>query len=185
MSGWKDGAEVGGGAFFAINHNHQIQDIASPWDDEISSINEKLNGTYKNYSWQGQSKKENQIRQDANALDYNGVANAATRAKSKLSSYYRNSEWDLVDAVEEEEMDLDTVTVHAEYLAPELRDKSREELKAEVERLKNDRVQFKTELQNLIARRDSFVAAERSKDAAAPTSLGVALSKSFLEKLKQ
>jgi hypothetical protein len=185
MSGWKDGAEVGGGAFFAINHNHQVRDIASPWDDEISSVNEKLNTTYINYSHQGVDKKMNQTRQDANALNYNGRANVATRAKSKLSGYYSNSSWDLVDAVEEEKVSLDTITVGAAYLAPELQEKTKEELIEEVERLKTNRSQFKAELSSLIARRDSFVAAERAKEMNAPTSLGEALSKSFKEKLNK
>lgn len=182
ISGWKDGAQVGGGEFFAINHN-QVTDIASPYDKDISSVNQKLNGTYMNYSASGDMNFKRQQVQDGNAQKKFGSANVATRAKSKLSAYYKNDHWDLVDAVDNEKIDLDTITVSAGWLAPALQDKSREEIKEEVEELRGQRSSYQSELKTLIARRDSFVNTQRKAENA-PSSLGEALTTSFKKKLK-
>jgi len=40
---WKDGADLTHGNYMAINHNEATIHIASPYDDEILELNEKLN----------------------------------------------------------------------------------------------------------------------------------------------
>ncbi|MFK7970319.1 MAG: VWA domain-containing protein [Bacteroidia bacterium] len=187
MSGWKDGAQVGGGEYFAINHN-QNSIIASPYDDEIASYNTRFNDTYYNYTASGSANYTRQSTEDKNNFDANGNAGLADRAKSKMSKFYFNSHWDLVDAVEDGTVNIDSLAVEGTYQwenAPaEIKEKTAKELKAEVAKRKADRDQFRVQIETLTAQRDSFVAVQRASQNA-PASLGDALNTSFKKKLKK
>ena len=97
---WKDGADLTHGNYMAINHNEATVHVASPYDDKILELNEKLNKTYVAYGSAGRKKMEMQAEQDSNAMSYN-KANAVSRTVSKSSRLYKNSSWDLVDAEKE------------------------------------------------------------------------------------
>ena len=94
---WKDGADLTHGDYMAINHNKATVHIASPYDDKILELNDKLNKTYVSYGYLGRQRMEMQAEQDLNAMSYD-KANAVSRTVSKSSRLYKNSSWDLVDA---------------------------------------------------------------------------------------
>jgi len=48
-SKWKNGAELTGGEYMAIDHNRQVVHVATPYDDVIIQLNAKLNKTYISY----------------------------------------------------------------------------------------------------------------------------------------
>jgi hypothetical protein len=99
---WKKGALLTGGEYMAIDHNRQVVHINTPYDDIIIQLNSKLNNTYISYGSIGRQKKELQSIQDANAAELEEVV-AVKRAVSKSSRLYKNSQWDLVDAAEDDE----------------------------------------------------------------------------------
>jgi hypothetical protein len=89
---WQSGATLAGGEFVSIDHNQQTVYVESPYDKEISELNEALNDTYISYGNEGQKRKENMKRQDANASSYS-LANIVERSAFKSSNNYSNEKW--------------------------------------------------------------------------------------------
>src|SRR6186997_2970410 len=93
---WNLLGECGNGSFTNINSDAKPEDIPTPYDSTLITLNYKLNGTYIYYGAAGRSKKELQGSMDvANTTinSYAGVNRAVSKASSKT---YYNSTWDLV-----------------------------------------------------------------------------------------
>lgn len=155
---WKDGADLTGGEYMAIDHNKVSVHIASPYDDAILECNTRLNSTYIPYGDAGFAKMENQRVQDSNAQGYSN-ANAVKRTISKSSHFYKNSTWDLVDA--EQEKGFKYEKIKKDQLPEELQDKSIAELKSIVEKKRTDRQTIQEEIQKLNAKRKAFVTEQK------------------------
>ena len=63
---WASGASFAKGSHFNINQNQQIAVIKSPYDDEISNWNTKLNQTYIPYGREGRIGQTRQAVEDSN-----------------------------------------------------------------------------------------------------------------------
>ncbi|MEM8507790.1 MAG: vWA domain-containing protein [Bacteroidota bacterium] len=155
---WKDGAINTGGDYMAINHNQQVVHIATPYDDIIIQLNNKLNKTYISYGYAGAKRAKQQASQDHNAYEL-AESVAVNRAVSKSSRLYKNAEWDLVDAVEDSESVLDEL--EEEQLPKALQGKSQEEIKAYVARKKTERIKIQKEIQELNTKREAYIAKEQ------------------------
>ncbi|MEH1007331.1 vWA domain-containing protein [Winogradskyella sp. ECml5-4] len=151
---WKDGADLTHGNYMAINHNEATIHIASPYDDEILELNEKLNQTYIAYGSAGRAKMEMQAEQDSNARSYN-KANAVSRTVSKSSRLYKNSSWDLVDA--EKEKDFSYEALDNKQLPKELQGKSKSEIKSFIEKKSKERNKLQDQIVALNIKRRNFV----------------------------
>jgi hypothetical protein len=106
-TGWADGAKLADGNFMSINADEKFVEIATPYDAKITELSTKLNGTYVPYG-SAQDRKaavENQVAQDNNAISSGGLQSNATRAATKISGNYKNSHWDLCDAITEKKVD--------------------------------------------------------------------------------
>ncbi|NRB60750.1 MAG: VWA domain-containing protein [Winogradskyella sp.] len=156
---WKDGADLTHGDYMAINHNKATVHIASPYDDKILELNEKLNKTYVAYGQYGHSKMTMQAEQDSNAISYN-KANAVSRTVSKSSRLYTNSSWDLVDAESTDDFSYDDLK--QSQLPKELKGKSKEEIKAYVDKKRKEREKIQTEIKKLNTKRKAFIS-EKTK----------------------
>tara|TARA_R110002074_G_scaffold217221_2_gene387605 strand:- start:147 stop:1313 length:1167 start_codon:yes stop_codon:yes gene_type:complete len=154
-SNWKDGADLTHGNYMAINHNQATVHIASPYDNKILELNQKLNRTYVAYGKNGKAKMEMQADQDTNAMSYN-KANAVSRTVSKSSRLYKNSSWDLVDAEKEESFSYDDLK--SEQLPEELKGKSKVEIKTYVEKKRITREKLQNEISALNLKRRDYVA---------------------------
>ncbi len=161
-TGWKDGAVLAGGNFMSIDHNHQVAHIDAPQDKRIAELNAQLNETYIPYGVEGEAKLERQMAQDTNSADVSGGM-LAKRARSKVSSYYENSSWDLVDAHTNGKVDLDSV--EEERLPEPMRDMRKGERKAYVEKAANERKKKQSEILALSKEREVYVAEQRKKQA--------------------
>ena len=139
----------------AINQNKATVHIASPFDDKILELNEKLNKTYVAYGYLGRQKMEMQAEQDLNAMSYN-KANAVSRTVSKSSRLYMNSSWDLVDA--EKEADFSYEDLDEKQLPEELKGKSKDEIKSYVEKKRVQREKLQKEIAELNVKRKTFIA---------------------------
>lgn len=157
---WKEGADLTKGDYMAINHNKATVHIASPYDDAILILNKKLNGTYVMYGSRGREKKELQAEQDDKANDYS-KANAVGRTVSKSSHLYKNSSWDLVDAVDNEEVIIEQLK--SSELPEELKGKSTKEVKVYLEKKQHEREAINKEIQELNTKRKQYIA-EQQKD---------------------
>lgn len=163
---WKDGATIGKGKYMNINTDQKVVHIATPYDDKIMQLNERLNKTYLGYGSLGESKKERQILQDANAAEY-GAANSVQRAAAKSKASYSNADWDVVDAAKSDKEFAKKVPQSA--LPAELRGKSSAELDKEIARLSTERESIRQELAALEKQMQAFVDEESKKLATTQT----------------
>lgn len=157
---WKDGADLTNGDYMAINHNHSTVHIATPYDEEILRYNQKLNSTYVAYGRVGSKKMEMQSRQDDNAKGYS-EANAVSRTVSKSSHLYKNASWDLVDAVEMEEVAVEDLK--QSDLPEQLKGKSNKEIEKYVESKRKERKDIQDKIQQLNTKRKQYIAQQKDK----------------------
>jgi hypothetical protein len=158
---WKDGADLAHGDYMAINHNHETTYVATPYDNKILKLNQKLNGTYVAYGNNGRKKMALQAEQDDNAQGYS-EENAVSRTVSKSSHLYKNSSWDLVDA--DKEKDFKYSELKKDELPAELKNKSTKEIKSYVLKKRNERESIQTEIQNLNEKRRLFIKTQQKQD---------------------
>ncbi|MCK0108524.1 VWA domain-containing protein [Flavobacteriaceae bacterium S0825] len=155
---WKDGAKLTNGDYLAIDHNQKTVHIASPYDDAILELNKRLNNTYIAYGKRGVAKASMQMAQDNEAENYS-KANAVGRTISKSSHFYKNSTWDLVDAIEEDKIELDSLDDTS--LPAELKGKSIKEIKTYVAKKSKERLQIQKEIQELNTKRRTYIASKQ------------------------
>ncbi|WP_040281303.1 vWA domain-containing protein [Psychroserpens damuponensis] len=158
---WKDGADLSQGDYMAINHNHATTYVATPYDDNILKLNQKLNKTYVAYGNIGRSKMALQAEQDDNAQGYS-EENAVSRTVSKSSHLYKNASWDLVDA--EKEKGFKFSDLKNEELPSELKNKSTSEIKAYIAKKSKEREAIQTQIQNLNEQRRQFIKSQQNGD---------------------
>jgi hypothetical protein len=103
---WKDGAVLADGRFLNIDQNRQVAHVAAPQDREIAELGVRLNATYIPYGRLGALSRERQAVQDQNARQASPEA-SVQRSVAKSSANYVNTGWDLVDAVQAEQVDLE------------------------------------------------------------------------------
>jgi hypothetical protein len=159
---WKDGADLSHGDYMAINHNHTTTYVATPYDDKILQLNNKLNKTYVAYGSAGRKKIALQAEQDDNAMGYS-EENAVSRTVSKSSHLYKNATWDLVDA--EKEKDFKYEALKKEELPQELRDKNVSELKAYIKNKRSERETIQNEIQQLNEKRRQFIKSQQTQES--------------------
>jgi hypothetical protein len=157
---WKDGAYIGGGDYLNIDQDCNYVYIKSPYDDRILELNLQLNKTYIPYGLKGEVLCERQTIQDKNAFSINeGIA--IKRAASKSKSIYNNSQWDLVDALND---DVDIESVEKEYLPEEMKNMSREEMLELITKKSEERIKVANEIDELTKKRDKFVAEKQNDE---------------------
>jgi len=159
---WKRGATMTGGEYMAIDHNRHVVHINTPYDDVIIKLNSKLNSTYIGYGARGVSKMEMQSVQDENAMEMEEAV-AVKRAVSKSSRLYQNSSWDLVDASDDK--DFDVAKIKKDQLPEELKHKSTAQIEKIIEVKKVERNQIQKEIQELNAKRETYIAKNQKENA--------------------
>ncbi|TMM58240.1 VWA domain-containing protein [Maribacter algarum] len=158
---WKNGAKLTGGEYIAIDHNRQVVHIDTPYDEVIIKLNSKLNKTYVSYGALGTVNMNKQSRQDYNALEMEEAV-AVKRAVSKSSRMYNNASWDLVDAIEDDKIEISDIA--DEDLPEELKDKSDAEITSYIEEKKSERVKIQKEIQELNSKREAYIS-ENQKES--------------------
>lgn len=156
---WKNGAALTGGDYMAIDHNQEIVHIITPYDDIIIQLNNKLNNTYIAYGASGAARSNAQRAQDRNAYELEETV-AVKRAVSKSSRLYNNADWDLVDAVEDNEDALEELEVAS--LPKELQGKSKEEIKKYVSKKQAERIKIQKEIQTVNAKRQAYILKQKN-----------------------
>ena len=161
---WRDGALRTGGDYMAIDHNQEIVHIATPYDDIIIKLNSKLNKTYVGYGAVGAQRVRKQASQDANAYEMEESV-AIKRAVSKSSRLYKNSSWDLVDAVENDEKALDRLENAS--LPKVLQGKSKQEIKKFLEGKQLERAKIQKEIQEINTKREAYILKQKKEQKGA------------------
>ena len=173
---WRDAAVRGKGKFFNIDSNARVRYIETPYDDRISSCNQRLNDTYISYGQLGDEKQANQINQDRNAASIS-KANSAERIVSKSKSVYKNSSWDLVDMVKDDASALDKIK--EKELPAELQGKSKDEIKQLIAQKEKERSNIQKEIAELAKKRQEYIDNQSQNDPD-DEDLGKAISASII-----
>jgi hypothetical protein len=158
---WNLGAECGSGSFTNINADAKIDDIATPYDDAIFKMNEKLNATYIGYGAKGEESKAKQIEMDEANYSLNKSSAAKRVAVKSQKGVYRNESWDLVDA--ETEKPGSVAKIPKTALPKDLQNKSTAELELFVQQTSAQRNIIQKEISNLNTKREAFIKAEKAK----------------------
>ncbi|MBF4472678.1 vWA domain-containing protein [Flavobacterium sp. HJJ] len=173
---WKDGADYGKGKYFNIDSNQSIQYVSTPYDDQISNCNVRINNTYIGYGSKGISKKMNQEAQDKNAQGVSS-ANYAERAISKSKTVYKNESWDLVDKVKQDPKAI--TKIKKEELPAELQNKSEAEVEKIVAQKTKEREAIQKEIGELGKKRQQYIDTE-TKKTKSQDDLGKAINTSIV-----
>lgn len=152
---WADGAKRGKGYYASIDQDQKQPDIVTPFDETLEQLNEALNGTYLGYGAQGEAAAARQATQDAFNLS-ESLFGGLSRIRSKASSSYSTSHWDLVSAYENDEVKLSEID--EKDLPKSLRGKTTKEIEAKLKALSAQRMSIKTQIQETSDQRDAYVA---------------------------
>ncbi|MFY7991044.1 MAG: hypothetical protein ACOVO3_09930 [Fluviicola sp.] len=159
---WYDAAQKAQGNYFNIDASKAVAHINTPYDKEIQQYNDSLNSTYMGYGSSGYYRAEKQKAEDRNAYG-KGEAVASERAMAKSKAAYKNSEWDVVDAVEEKKLNLDSLK--KDELPLELRDKTKEEQEKIIQEKAEKRKSYQEKINTLAKDRETYITEERKKQA--------------------
>lgn len=162
QTSWKDGAVLADGAYMNIDQSVQVAHIDAPQDAEIVRLGEELNRTYIPFGEKGKKGAINQEAQDQNAL---AAAPGAMleRSVAKSSAYYKSSDWDLVDAVESNEVELKNV--QEEQLPENLQKMTVAEREKYLQDTMKERDRIQSEIRKLNDERNAYVAEKRKEMA--------------------
>jgi hypothetical protein len=154
---WKHGAQITGGQYMCINSDKETIVASTPYDDQIDQLNIQLNQTYIHYGKKGRYYKDNQLRQDANQMQYS-KGNKISRVMSKSSKLYSNTTWDLVDAYKEDSTII--ATIDRETLPSELQSMNDAELQTHVVDNTTRRDSITSAINKLGAERNKYLATQ-------------------------
>ena len=150
---WQDGAEIGNGYYLNIDHNQKVIDIPTPYDEELQTLNEKLNKTYLGYGRKGDKMKQRQKQQDENSAAMSPAA-LSDRIQSKATHHYENESWDLVDASQN---GLAVESLAEEALPEPMKKMETAERKAFIAEKTQERADLQAEIKKLAEQRESYI----------------------------
>jgi hypothetical protein len=184
-TGWQSGAHLAGGDYMSIDANRRTVHIIAPQDKRIAELNSQLNNTYVPYGAHGKEKSKRQMAQDEQSKKISAGL-LAKRARSKSSSFYNNTSWDLVDAMSDGKVDEDELAKMDKSALPEpMRELTAAQKNQYVEEKSKARKTIKQEIKQLSESRDTYVAEENQKQIAAAPSMSDALTKAIKKQAKE
>lgn len=156
---WVEAATVGRGSFFNINQDQEFVYIPSPYDKQITELNQLLNQTYIPYGNQGNIGYARQQQQDMNAIGSSNSEAVLSRAVTKTTSNYRNSNWDLVDAITDGVTDLNIIDKNS--LPENMRSMTITEKIKYIQERKREREKISQQIAELSQKRDDYIRKNR------------------------
>jgi hypothetical protein len=160
---WNLLGECGNGSYTNIDQNVKEEYIATPYDSNLLVLNTKLNGTYVTYGWRGEEALNQQASVDklnTNANKSMGLKRVAVKGQANA---YRNSGWDLVDAVEDDSSFIEKVELKT--LPDSLKNKTRAQIKQVVVAKQQERSLIRKEITKLNGQRENFLVEEKKRRA--------------------
>jgi hypothetical protein len=180
---WNLVGECGNGSFSNINQDHKIEDIATPYDDEIFKLNEKLNGTYITYGARGgeyYSKQQKMDEANAGMSKKAAIKRAEVKSNSKT---YNNATWDLVDRAGDSEAEIEKID--KKTLPDSLQNKTTGQLKVIVSEKKKERAAIQTKIILLNQQRQKFINDQKTKGSATVVTLETEVERIIREQVKR
>ena len=160
---WNLQGECGNGSYTNINHNAAIEEIPTPYDSLMLTLNDELNGTYISYGYAGKDASMAQVKLDK--MNY-GVSKSVAVKRAEVKSkkqLYKNTHWDVVDAANDDSKFLEKVDMKT--LPDSLQNKDRESLKKIVAVKKQQRDTIQVKIGKLAVEREKYIANVKAKKA--------------------
>jgi len=179
---WNLGSECGAGSFTNIDHNAGLEEIATPYDSLLYTLNGQLNGTYIAYGIKGKDYQARQEEVDQKNFGLNKKAAYERTAAKGNKNLYRNSGWDLVDAYTDDKevvKKIDTKT-----LPDSLKQKSAAEIEAVVKSTLQERERIQKDITELNKKRQDYIAKERSNKSSTAATLESEIEKIVRQQAK-
>lgn len=172
---WEAAAKLAKSDLMTIDQNHVAQHIPSPQDADILRLGNELNATYMAYGSEGAASVARQAKADASSARLSPKV-ALERAQLKSKKSYRNSNWDVIDAVDGNGKFLEQAS--DDQLPTELRGKTLAEKQKIVADNAAKRAELKARIAKLEAERNKFLETELARQGGAEAqSLGTELMK--------
>ncbi len=162
QGGWLEGAMLAGGNYMSIDQNHKVAHVSAPQDRRIAELNRELNRTYLPYGVKGVAGQSRQRVQDSKS-DNVSAALLSKRAKTKASSFYDNSSWDLVDAMQSGSVKVEEL--ENEALPTPMQAMTLPEKKQYLHEYKTKRKIIKKDIMVLSKQRDLYISGEKMEAA--------------------
>ena len=174
--GWQRVATSTNGRYASIDQQAAaVANVATPFDEELATLNAELNSTYVAFGAAGERGRVNQAEQDGNAAAMSPAA-AASRTVAKAGALYR-ADWDLVDVVDSGKALAD---IPAAELPAELQVLPLAEREAFVREKAERRQDLQRQIGELAASRSEFIA-QQSRESAGATGLDAAILEGLRE----
>ncbi len=165
---WDQVAMHGGGTYTAIDMQRATAQIPTPQDSILIKLNVELNATYIPYGRRGREGVANQLAQDSNASRL-GQQSSSSRIAAKATRLYSNSFWDLVDACDSKDFNLDSIK--KEELPDNMKSMAIAERHAYVLGMKAARNRIQKQIQEVNTKRSKFL--QEAQDKAGPGQAGL------------
>ncbi|AFM11246.1 CsgG/HfaB family protein [Turneriella parva] len=161
---WLTGAQLSQGDFHVINHDHMVQVVATPYDEEIQRLGAEYNSTVIPVGRAGAEEKDRMSVQDAKIAAAPAASGASIeRAVAKNSEQYSESnEWDLTTIFSKKKS---VTAVKREELPAELKGKSEKEIEAYAKQKSEKRSKIQARIDELSRRRNEYLSRESAKSA--------------------
>lgn len=158
---WNINDYCGGGSYTNINQNAKLEEIPTPYDEQILTLNEKLNGTYIGYTSEWGVKANAQKEMDRKNLSYSRTAGVTRSVAKAKANVYENSSWDLVDKADKDGSFINSMDTTS--LSGDLKGKSKKEIKKIVEEKSQERSKIQQDINTLSKKREAYIVAEKAK----------------------
>lgn len=182
---WRDGATLGRGNYNVIDQSEDVRHIVTPYDDEISRLGVEVNTTYMPYGSDGDTAQARQSGMDKAPMMLPAPARgeaSVQRSIAKNSANYRNSNWDLVDALKDGKVKLEELK--KEETPKELQGLTIVEQTKKVEEKRTRRMEINKRVAELSVQRETFLREQR-KTSGKDTTLGAALLEAIDKQAKE
>ena len=186
---WREVAQLGGGRFIPIPQDGgEIVIIETPYDEEIIILQKSVNKTVIPYGPAPMQRRvEDKTRQmstvaaaaPSSASDMAGYLNR----RAKTSSEAITGDGDLVSDVASGRQKLDTVA--EADLPKDLRDLPKPQRQARLDEQMAERKDLNRKLAELVAKRDKFIADQRSKEPKRASSFDTAVEETLKAQIKR
>lgn len=162
---WKKFAADAGGQFAMIEYDRSLHQIKTPFDEELSKLNDKLNDTFVPYGKGGLERQMNQLVQDKNARAA-GFDALAGRLGVKAGALYQTGDWCIISrAIDDPKFDVNQLPIHElPGLLINMKPAERSEW---VKKKAAERKEIQKQINELTAKRERHVEELRKKNASA------------------
>ncbi len=162
---WQAIAHLCGGTYMEIPQDGGMQQVATPYDDQLNALQQRINETVAPY---GGAEQQAYLRGQMETAAAAPAAVASDMASVRFGAGKLNRVLtggnDLVEDYEDGVVDL--TALREEELPDELKNLSDDDLRAEVEERVSQRAALNTEMSDLVAQRNAWVAEENARLAA-------------------